>query len=126
MRKIAHIGKDFHSLIFVMDKQVGDKIVEAPDSKIIGIEDSLGEVHSLSATLSLLNTEFVVVAYADIEDQVFNYFDLQGVLFQSDKFAGLFSIETDSLPSVISETDPRASMMEMLAKGNFRMVHLDG
>jgi len=66
LNKFKLISKNYFKTIFVTSNSCTLDIL-VDDTEIVYIENSIGELHSLTAALQLLNTEFTTICYADID-----------------------------------------------------------
>jgi len=103
--------KHYYNIVLVVDINFKVKEEQSDRIHIARIEDSIGEVDSLMAARDYMNTEYITVVYADIEEKVFNYLLNQGLTFVSDVFAGVLNVKTDVLLSMLQKTDPSMSML---------------
>lgn len=104
---------DYYSVIFVTGK---DTAIEKPDDKnvhLAKVEESLGEVHSLSSAMEFVNTEEVTVAYADIGQVALKNISTSGMLFDGDVFAGVMNVAADTLATMVESVDPTSTLIQM-------------
>jgi hypothetical protein len=113
---------NYYNVVFVLDAQSKINIKESDKIHIAQIEDSIGEVDSLTSAREYINTEYVTVVYADIEDKIFHYLSNMGVTFVGDNFAGVLSVKTDILFSMLQTTDPSMSIFEMTSSNNIQVT----
>jgi len=111
---------EFYSIIFVVSTNFTH--ITNDDIKVhkVSIEDSLGEVHSLSAAMPYLNTEYATVVYADLDNFGLDNLDKNGLLFHGDTYAGVLNVRSDVLMTLIESVNPTASILEMAAAGNVK------
>ena len=96
---------------------------DLPGINRINIESSLGEVHSLSTAMDSVNTENISVVYADIEDEIFRHCGTkEGMIFANDAFAGFLSTKSDLLSSLVAESSPDESMLQMTSRTNINSI----
>ncbi len=107
---------DFFSMIFVVDAECLLDASSFDKANRVEITSSLGETHSLMAALPHIHTEHVTVAYADIENIVFQNLDAGGLLFLDDQFAGIINLQADLLLSLLEKANPDASLLEMVSQ----------
>ena len=77
------------------------------------IKDSIGELDSLAAARDSLNTEQTTVVYADLEEPGFANLSSPGLAFCNDLYAGVLNIKTELLLSIMSASEPTATILEM-------------
>jgi hypothetical protein len=112
----------YYNIVLVVDINSEVKKDQSDRIHIARIEDSIGEVDSLMAARDYMNTEYITVVYADIEEKVFNYLLNQGITFVSDVFAGVLNVKTDVLLSMLQKTDPSMSMLEMVSHNDLKVI----
>ncbi len=117
----AQLG-DYYSLIFVIDSKSKVSIETSERVHIARVEDSIGQVDSLAAAREYMNTEYVTIVYANIEDQVFKYLSNKGATFLDYTFAGVFNVKTDVLLSMLQTADPSMSILEMASHNNIKLT----
>ncbi len=111
---------DYYSVVLVVGEDADISVDENDKIHVVRVADSLGEVHSLSSAMELLNTESVTVAYADIEDFGMNNMGTNGLLFDGDVYAGVMNVASDVLLSMVASVDPTASILEMASINNVK------
>lgn len=121
-----HLEDDYYSVILVADSKATDEISSEGNVQVAGVEDSVGEVHSLSAAMHLINTEKVTVAYADLNNVGFENIDASGMLFDGDNFAGVMNVKSDVLASMVQSVDPTSSIVKMGMENGIRAVVVNG
>ena len=108
----------YYAIVFVVDIKSKVTVEKSDRIHIARIDNSIGEVDSLIAAREYMNTEYITVVYADIEDKVFNYLLNQGITFVGDVFAGVLNLKTDVLLSMLQASDPSLSILEMASYHN--------
>lgn len=115
----------FYKIIFVTGSGM-EVPAEASDKlHILHVDNSIGEVDSLSATRELLNTENTTVAYADIDRRALENIDSAGLAFHNDLFAGTLTIKTELLLSILSESNPNETVLQMASRHNINITTID-
>lgn len=104
---------EFYGVTFVVDGEAQLPVTESDAVHIVRVDGSIGEIDSLMAARELMNTEYTTVVYADIEEQAFNWLSNPGLTFTNDLYAGVFNVKTEVLISMLSETDPVVTILEM-------------
>jgi len=104
-------GENYHKVLFVVDDEsgLGRDNTMSEKFEFVTIENSKGEVDSLSSSESRIRTDQIVVAYADLENKWFKILDGKvppGLYFDkdSDKFLGILSLESHHLTKLLSNT----------------------
>ena len=120
IKKFTDKIEDYYSIVFVTSDDANLPITESDKIHIIRVGDSLGEVHSLSAAMELLNTENVTVAYADIDAFGLENMNMNGLLFDGDVYSGVMNVSADVLLSMVTSVDPTASILEMASLNNVK------
>ena len=111
---------EFYSIIFVTSQSSTHIVNENEKVHEATIEDSLGEVHTLSAAMPYLNTEYATVVYADLDEFCIHNLDKGGLLFHGDTFGGVLNVQSDVLMTMVESVNPTASILEMAAAGNVK------
>ncbi len=112
--------KNYYSIVFVIGDDANMPVSETNNIHIVQVSDSLGEVHSLTAAMELLNTENVTVTYADIDSFGLANMDKRGLLFNGDVYSGVMNVSADVLLSMVTSVDPTASILEMASINNVK------
>ena len=71
-----------------------------------------------------INTENSVVAYADIEEDVFTNIKIDGLGFRNDKFIGVMGMPSETLFSLCASSSPEISILEMASSTNLSNIFL--
>jgi hypothetical protein len=122
-KNFAKLAKNFFSAHLVTSPDCSINQDNIPGINQITLENSLGEVHSLSAAMDSVNTENVCVVYADIAEEIFDHTHIEeGMLFAEDSFAGLFSTKSDLLLSLVAESSPEESMLQMTSRTTIKSI----
>jgi len=103
--------EEYYQIIFIVNRDVVKR--DADEIHWVQIDDSLGEIDSLSSARDYFNTEFSSVIYADVEQDALNERHKSGLLFKGDTYAGVFNVKTDVLISMLKKTDPDSSILNM-------------
>ncbi len=110
----------YYSIVFVVDKEVTVPVNVSENIHVVRVDNSLGEIHSLSVALELLNTEYTTVVYADIDNFSLLTNDSSGLLFTGDVYSGVMNVNSEVLISMVSSVDPTASVLEMASINNIK------
>lgn len=80
-----------------------EEFVEGDPSEYLIVEDSPSEAYTLSKALAHVNTEFVTIAYADIDD--WESLQNKGAVFDEDTFAGIYNCTTERVELKLMDVD---------------------
>ncbi|MDA9676127.1 isocitrate lyase/phosphoenolpyruvate mutase family protein [Pseudomonadota bacterium] len=121
--KFVDLAKNYFSVLLVTSPECKLDPENLSGINRINIESSLGEVHSLSSAMDSVNTENISVVYADIEDEIFRHCGTKdGMIFSNDAFAGFISTKSDLLSSLVAESSPDESMLQMTSRTNINSI----
>lgn len=119
----VNLAKKYYSVFLVTSSECKLDLEDIPGINRVNIENSLGEVHSLSAAMDGVNTENISVVYADIEKEILKHCDMRdGMIFSNDSFAGFLTTKTDLLLSLVAESSPDESILQMTSRTNINSI----
>lgn len=122
-KKFIDLAKNYYSAFLVTSSECKLDAENIPGINRINIENSLGEVHSLSAAMDSINTENISVVYADIEEEIIKHcVSNDGMIFANDTFAGFLSTKSDILLSLLAESSPDESILQMTSRTNINSI----
>ena len=73
-----------------------------------------------------LNSEYVSVVYADLEEQGFEMLQVDGLVFSEDSYAGVFNTRTDILLDMLNKANPVSSILEMASHNEVHINTVSG
>jgi len=115
---------DFQSIVFVIDSDMQCDIAETQQVRIARINNSLGEVHSLSCAAPHVHTDLATVVYADLDPDMFDHMDQPGLVFWGDTFAGILNLDTRLLQSILGSADPTWSILVLGSENKIKSTAL--
>lgn len=124
-QKLFESMSDYYSVVFVVGADTEMVSPEQDNAYIVRVEDSLGEVHSISTAMAHLNTENVTVVYADVEQFGLDNINAPGMLFKGDVFAGVLNVGSDILMKLVQSVDPTSSIINMGMKNSIKSTVIE-
>jgi hypothetical protein len=118
INRFARLLDTYFHVTFVTDITANPPLVAEKRISFAKIEDSLGEVDSLTTATKFLNTEYITVVYADLEPEAFAWLDNPGLTFTGDTFAGILNVKADLLLAMLEATPPSSTLLNMASHHN--------
>ena len=122
LMNFKRVEDHFYQIIFVTSGEYDLDLSDFNSATEVKAENSIGEVHSLSCAIKKINTENSVVAYADIEEDVFTNIKIDGLGFRNDKFIGVMGMPSETLFSLCASSSPEISILEMASSTNLSNI----